>query len=106
MRRFESGIALLGVLCLLAPAASAQYVQTRSGGRFSGLTRPYEPRQITPVDLANSARLESLLRAGNIYLSLQDAVALALENNLDIQWQRYNRPQAVASLLRSQAGGL
>jgi len=106
MRRFESGIALLGVLCLLAPAASAQYVQTRSGGRFSGLTRPYEPRQITPVDLANSARLESLLRAGNIYLSLQDAIALALENNLDIQWQRYNRPQAEASLLRSQAGGL
>jgi outer membrane protein TolC len=46
-----------------------------------------------------------LLAAGNIYLSLQDAIALALENNIDIQIQRYTRPQAQASLLRAQAGG-
>ena len=109
MRRLQSGIALLCVVFMLAPAVGAQqiqYVQPPSGGRFSSIVRPYEPKQIAPIDLANSGRLESLLRAGNIYLSLQDTIALALENNLDIQIQRYSRPSAEASLLRAQAGGL
>jgi outer membrane protein TolC len=46
------------------------------------------------------------LRAGNIYLSLQDTIALALENNLDIAYQRYGGMNASANLLRTQAGGL
>jgi outer membrane protein TolC len=61
---------------------------------------------LAPVDLANSGRIESLLRAGNIYLSLADAIALALENNLDIAYQRYGALNASANLLRAQAGGL
>src|SRR5579863_323270 len=59
------------------------------GGSFSRFTRLYRPRVIPPVDFANSNRLEELLRAGKLYLSLQDAIALALENNLDIAVQRY-----------------
>jgi outer membrane protein TolC len=108
MRRLQSGIAVLCVALMLAPAVCAQdiYVQDQPGGRFSGLTHPYEPKFVPPIDLANSNRLDMLLRAGNIYLSLQDAIALALENNLDIQIQRYGRPQANANLLRAQAGGL
>jgi outer membrane protein len=109
MRRLQSGIAVLCALFMLAPAVGAQqiqYVQNSPGGRFSSITRPYEPKEVVPIDLANSGRLESLLRAGNIYLSLQDAIALALENNLDIQIQRYGRPSAEANLLRAQAGGL
>ncbi|MGE5647179.1 MAG: TolC family protein [Acidobacteriota bacterium] len=108
MRRLQSGIALFCVFLMLAPLAGAQqiqYVQEPQGG-LAGLTGPYQPKQIAPIDLANSSRLDSLLRAGNIYLSLQDAIALALENNLDIQIQRYGRPQAEANLLRAQAGGL
>ena len=46
-------------------------------------------REVAPINLTNSGRIESLLRAGRLYLSLQDAVALALENNLDIELQRY-----------------
>ncbi len=92
---------------LVAGAPAAENAARRnSGGFFSGFTRPYRAQEIPPVDLTNSSRLESLLRAGRIYLSLQDAVALALENNLDIAVQRYSPMIADAALLRAQAGGL
>ena len=55
--------------------------------------------------LQNSARIHELVRAGNLYLSLQDALALAIENNLDIELQRYLLPTGDAELLRSQGGG-
>jgi len=58
-----------------------------------------------PVNLRNSARVHELLRAGNLYLSLQDALALAIENNLDIELERYLLPVGDAELLRSQGGG-
>ncbi len=101
MRRLQPGIAVFCILLLFAPALPAQYIQERNSGMFG----MYKAREVPPVDLANSNRLEQLLRAGNIYLSLQDAIALALENNLDIQIQRYNKPLQEASLLRAQAGG-
>jgi outer membrane protein TolC len=58
-----------------------------------------------PVSLQNSPRVHELIRAGNLYLSVQDALALAIENNLDIELQRYLLPQADAELLRAQGGG-
>jgi outer membrane protein TolC len=63
------------------------------------------PRMSFPVNLQNSARVHDLLRAGNLYLSLQDALALAIENNLDIELERYLLPTADAELLRSRGGG-
>jgi outer membrane protein TolC len=66
---------------------------------------PYRPSTVPPVDLTNSPRLESLERDGKLYLSLRDAVALALENNLDIAYFRYNLPIAQADLARTKAGG-
>jgi outer membrane protein TolC len=50
--------------------------------------------------------LRQLLRAGNIYLSLSDAIALAIENNLDIELQRYSLPTAESEILRAKGGGL
>ncbi len=94
---------------MMAPVAGAQVpvIQSPSGGGpFASLIRPYRPKQVAPIDLSNSNRLESLIRAGNIYLSLQDAIALALENNLDIQIERYQIPFAAANTLRAKAGGL
>ena len=102
-------LAVFCVFVLVVGTAGAQAPGARksSNGRwFSGVTHPYQWEEVAPVDLANSSRLEALLRAGKIYLSLQDAVALALENNLDIAMQRYGPLQAGASLLRAQAGGL
>src|SRR6185437_15644571 len=52
-----------------------------------------------------SSRLESLLRAGNLYLTIQDTIALALENNLDIQIQRYAPALADTAVMTAEAGG-
>jgi outer membrane protein TolC len=107
MKRFQSGLAVLCIMLLLAPMASAQApLVQKSDGFLRGLTHPYSWDEVSPASFANSSRLESLVRAGNLYLSLQDAIALALENNLDIQLQRYTPLNAQANLLRAQAGGL
>jgi outer membrane protein TolC len=66
---------------------------------------PYMPSTVPPVNLTNSPRLQSLERDGKLYISLRDAIALALENNLDIAYFRYNFPTAQADLLRTKAGG-
>ncbi len=68
------------------------------------ITRPYEPKAVPPINTSNTGRIESLLRDGKLYLSLQDAIALALENNIDIEVERYLFPLAQADLLRAQAG--
>ena len=71
---------------------------------YTGLVRPYQPRIVAPVNVSNSGRIDSLLRAGNLYLSLPDAIALALENNLDIEVERYEFAFADADLLRAKSG--
>jgi outer membrane protein TolC len=73
---------------------------------FDRLKQPYVEHPIAPVDLSNSPRIRQLLRSGNIYLSLSDAIALAIENNLDIQLERYNLPAADTELQRAKGGGL
>jgi outer membrane protein TolC len=67
---------------------------------------PYRPSTVPPVDLQNSQRLYSLIRDGKLRISLQDAIALALENNLTLASFRYNFPIAQADLQRTKAGGL
>src|SRR5262249_37483816 len=61
--------------------------------------------QTPPARIENSTRFHDLLRSGNLYLSLQDALALAIENNLDIELQRYNLPIANFELQRTRGGG-
>jgi outer membrane protein TolC len=56
--------------------------------------------------MQNSPRLEGMIRAGRIYLSLEDAIALALENNIDIEVARYGPQVAQSDYLRAKAGGL
>ncbi|MEO8593199.1 MAG: TolC family protein [Candidatus Solibacter sp.] len=63
------------------------------------------PRSVPPVRYENSSRVHDLIRAGNLYLSLQDALALAIENNLDIELQRYLLPVGDTELLRARGGG-
>jgi len=66
----------------------------------------YMPSTVPPLDLVNSPRLQNLEREGKLYISLQDAIALALENNLVLASFRYNFPIAQADLLRTKAGGV
>jgi len=65
---------------------------------------PYRPRQIAPPNLANTPRIEQLMRDGKLYISMNDAVALALENNLDIAIARYNLNIADTEIWRAKAG--
>src|SRR5947209_16962542 len=81
-----------------------QILQTRP--MVGRILKPFhlEKRIVAPARLTNSPRLESLVRAGNLYLSAQDVIALALENNLDIAVQRYN-PLLAREVLRRAEGG-
>jgi outer membrane protein len=65
---------------------------------------PYKPRYLSAPNLANTERIDSLMRDGKLYLSLDDAIALALENNLDIAIARYNLNIADTDILRARAG--
>jgi outer membrane protein TolC len=82
-----------------------QPVSTGNHGFLGSITGPYRPKLPSPINLSNSSRIESLLRGGNLYLSLQDAIALALENNIDLEIQRYGPQVADNYLLRAHAGG-
>ncbi len=87
------------VILACASLASAQVVEE------GGLNR-FRPRPLAPTRTADSARLETLIRAGSLYLSLSDAISLALENNLDIEYQRLTPMIAEADLLRARAGSI
>lgn len=65
----------------------------------------YAPSTVAKPDLSNSKRLNQLIRDGRLYISLQDAIDLALENNLDLAIARYNLPIADTDILRTKAGG-
>lgn len=67
---------------------------------------PYRASDAPQLDLANSPRLENLMRDGKLYISLHDAIALAIENNLDLAYFRYNFPIAQTDYARTKAGGL
>lgn len=67
--------------------------------------RPYLATTIPPARLGNSARLRSLVRAGKLYLTVQDAIALAIENNIDIEVNRYNPLIDIWNVKRAEAGG-
>jgi len=102
---------LLAVILCYAVAAPG-FAQTHeiTGDRPHGMvpwfTNNYTAHPVPNVSFADSPRLESLMRAGIIYLSLRDAIALALENNLDLELARYNPKLSNANLLRAQAGAL
>lgn len=96
-----------------APPAAPQPVQPQaihlkdySSPRpaFPHLLQPYQAQQLAPPNLGNSPRIDALMRDGKIYLSIDDAVALALENNLDLDIARYNLNIAQADLLRARSG--
>jgi outer membrane protein TolC len=71
----------------------------------SGFVQPYLPVTVPPIRLTNSSRLRDLVRAGTLYLTAQDAIALALENNIDLESSRYNPLISEWQLERAQAGG-
>jgi outer membrane protein TolC len=91
-----------------APAPQPQryvpidYSKPRS--QFPNVIAPYKPGYVPPPNLNNTDRVQQLMRDGKIMLSMNDAVALALENNLDLVLARYNLNIADTDILRADAG--
>jgi outer membrane protein TolC len=110
MKHLQSSVAILCAALMIVPPIQAQQApaEQKSGSWLTrnSFTGRFRYSEIEAINVANSPRLEQLVRAGRIYLSLQDTIALALENNLDIELQRYGPRIAEADLLRAEAGGL
>jgi outer membrane protein TolC len=77
---------------------------TKAHSHFPNPIAPYEPQHVSPPGLNNTARIGQLLQNGKLMLSLDDAIALALENNLDLAIARYNLNIADTDILRAKAG--
>ncbi len=97
------------------PAPSAQPVPSKSQPfdvkeyskpqpYFPNPLAPYTPRHVAPPNLSNTPRIDQLMRDGKLYISMNDAVALALENNLDIAIARYNLNIADTDIWRAKSG--
>ncbi len=86
------------------PYADQDY--TRGKRQFPNPFVVYTERKVAPLNVTNSARIDQLIRDGIMYLSLNDAVAMALENNLDIGIQRYNLSIADTDILRTSSGAV
>ena len=89
---------------VFAQSPTQGMTQETGHGFIYNLTRNYRARDVSHVSFEDSPRIDKLMRAGNIYLSLRDAIALALENNLDIESSRYAPKLALADLQRASAG--
>jgi len=90
---------------LLVSQASAQESLRAEKPKVPVIVRPYQAPTIPPARLKNSDRLHSFIRAGKLYLTVQDAIALAIENNLDLEVDRYGPIAAGWQLERQEAGG-
>ncbi len=105
MRRLPIRLAAVLLSGAMTGPAFAQDLPTGSRLQLSVPLRWYEAPAVAPARLANSSRLYSLIRAGNLYLTAQDAVALAIENNLGLEIDRYGPLIAQAGYERSKGGG-
>src|SRR5712692_4717011 len=104
---------LLAAAIVAAPgSSSAGYPPLMRGPDYSkgkspfpNIFAPYSPISVQAPALPNSPRVDQLIQDGKMKLSLQDAIALALENNLDIVVQRYTPWIADTDILRTLGGG-
>lgn len=71
---------------------------------FPNLIGPYFAHEVPPPSFGNAPRIETLLQDGKLRLSLSDAVALALENNLDLAIARFNLSIADTDIMRAKSG--
>ncbi len=69
------------------------------------LIAPYRAAHVPDLPAGDSTRIGNLVRDGKLYLSLHDAIALAIENNLDVEVSRYDLLLADTDLLRARGGG-
>lgn len=95
---------------LLAQVANSRVQPVRDGAsglspKFLGFLGPYRRPVVQPLYGGSAVRLNGLIRDGKLFLTLQDAIALALENNLDVEAQRYNIVLGHLDEVRAAGGG-
>jgi outer membrane protein len=93
------------LLCAALPLAAQQSPFTLERPSLPAPVRSYLAPTVPPIRLTNSLRLQSLIRAGNVYLTVRDALALAIENNLNLEIDRYGPLLAQSAYERAKAGG-
>ncbi len=119
---------ILSAICLLTVSAMAQQSVTQSqtplpsapepklpspthvdyskpANYWPNPAAPYLERTVPPPTFANAPRVDELIKNGKLYLSMNDAIALALADNLDIAIARFNLPIADTDILLTKAGG-
>lgn len=96
---------LAACLCVIGACSGQDERLVIERPHAPALVRPYLAPEVPPIRLNNSNRLRSLIRAGKLYLTVQDALALAIENNLNLEVDRYGPLLAESALKRAQAGG-
>ncbi len=99
---------LLGAASLGAQQAKPLTLETPDYTRtswFPNVVGPYQSPMVPEPRMSNSERIHSLIRDGKLHLSVEEALALALENNLDIAIARYTPAFAQTDLLRAKSGG-
>ena len=95
-------LVLVSVATVAVAQAFNEHIKPASA--FPNVLSPYAARQVPEPRFGNTGRVEDLIQGGKLHLSLSDAVALALENNLDLAIARYNLSIADTDLLRAKAG--
>jgi outer membrane protein TolC len=104
--RLFIAILLCCAVALPGLAQTPEITRAPDHGIVGWFTGNYTARPVPKLSFEDSPRIDKLMRAGNIYLSLRDAIALALENNLDIEYARFNPKLADANAQRVSAGAL
>lgn len=100
-------LVLVGVaaLAMALPGVAQQLDYSKPQAHFPNPFAPYMQRTVAAPNLTNTSRIDQLMKDGKLMLSMNDAIALALENNLDIAISRYNLNIADTDLLRAKSGG-
>ncbi|MGA8599447.1 MAG: TolC family protein [Bryobacteraceae bacterium] len=105
--KFRAAISLVFAVLVSAQTPEISITTPKSPSIISPILEPFhfERRVVSQAVLTNSPRLASLVLGGKLYLSVQDVIALALENNIDIAIQRYGPVLAREVLRRAEGGG-
>jgi outer membrane protein len=96
---------LLACLCVAAICTAQDQPFAIEKPHLPVVIRPYAPPSVPVSRPGNSKRLHDLLRAGKLYLTVQDALALAIENNMNLEVERYGPLLAQSALERAKGGG-
>ncbi|MFB3923169.1 MAG: TolC family protein [Terriglobia bacterium] len=110
--RWLAAPVILGTFLAAAPLGAQQpspvpskSLDFTTSNWFPNIMSPYFSPAVPEARLTNTQRLHSLIRNGELHLTIEDTLSMALENNLDIAVARYNISYAQTDILRTQGGG-